>query len=109
MCLLVGLRFGVPGLPCLSTTFGDDGTADAGGVGVLLVRFSNETSVPSAFLIVSLAAARGTNVRERTSNRLEPDMEGVDRVGGGDVKPRLFEECERAEGRGDGWTGEAIV
>jgi hypothetical protein len=75
--MLVGLRFGVPGLPCLSTTFGDDGTADAGGVGVLLVRFSNETSVPSAFLIVSLAAARGTNVREPTSNRLAPDMEGL--------------------------------
>jgi len=105
--MLVGLRFGVPGLPCL--TFGDDGTADVGGMGVLLVRFSNETSVPSAFLIVSLAAARGTNAREPTSSRFAPDMEGVEGVDGGDVKPRLFEECERAEGWGDGWTGEAIV
>jgi hypothetical protein len=98
--MLVGLRFGVPG-PCLSTAFGDDGTADVGGVGALLVRFSSETSVPSAFLIVSLAAARGTNVCEPTSNRLAPDKgKGVDGVGGGDVKPRLLEECERAEGRG---------
>jgi hypothetical protein len=76
MRMLVGQRFGVPGLPCLSTMFGDDGTADAGGVGVLLVRFSNETSVPSAFLIVSLVTAHGTNVREPTSNRLAPDVEG---------------------------------
>jgi hypothetical protein len=72
-------------------------------VGVLLVKFSNETSVPSAFLIVSLAAARG-NVREPTSSRLE----GVAGVGGGDVRPRLFEECARAEGWGGGWTGETI-
>ena len=104
--MLAGLRFGVPGLPCLSTTFGDGGTADVGGV--FLVRFSNETSVLSAFLIVSLAAARGTNVREPTSRRLALDREGVCGVGGGDVKPRLFEECERAEGWGGGWTGEAI-
>ena len=76
---------------------------------MLLVKFSNETSVPSAFLIVSLAAARGTNARELTSNRLAPDMEGVDGVGGGEVKPRLFEECARAEGWGGGWTGEATV
>ena len=107
--MLVGLRFGVPGLPCLSTTFGDDGRAVVGGVGAFLDRFSNETSVPSAFLIVSLAAARGTNVREPTSRRLALDREGVDGVGGGEDKPRLFEECERAEGWGDGWTGEAIV
>jgi hypothetical protein len=74
---------------------------------VLLVKFSNETSVPSAFLIVSLVpAARGTNARELTSSRLAA---GVDGVGGGDVKPRLFEECARAEGWGGGWTGEAIV
>ena len=58
--------FGVPGLPGLNTTLGDDGTADLGGV--FLVRFSNETSVPSAFLIVSLAADRGTNAREATSH-----------------------------------------
>ena len=100
--MLPGLRFGVPGLPCLST-WGDD-TAGVGGVGVLLVKFSNETSVPSAFLIVSLAAARGTNAREPTSSRLE----GVDGVGGGEVKPRLFEECARAEGWGGGWTGDVI-
>ena len=105
--MLVGLRFGVPGLPCLSTTFGDGGTAAVGG-GVFLVKFSNETSVPSAFLIVSLAAARGTNAREPTSRRLA-EIEGVNGVGGGDVKPRLFEECARAEGWGGGWTGEAIV
>jgi hypothetical protein len=90
--MLVGMRFGVPGLPCLR----DDGTADFGGVGVFLVRFSNEISVPSAFLIISLAA-RGTNIREPTSSWLAPDMGEVDGVGGGDVKPRLFEECERAE------------
>ena len=36
-------------------------------------------------------------------------MEGVDGVSGGDVKPRLFEACARAEGWGDGWTGEAIA
>ena len=37
-----------------------------------------------------------------------PDIEGVDRVGGGDnVKVRLFEECVRAEGCG-GRTGEAF-
>jgi hypothetical protein len=78
-------------------------------VGVLLVvNFSNETSVPSAILTVTLAAARGTNAREPTSSRLAPDVGGVDGVGGGDVKPRLFEECVRAEGWG-GWTGEAIV
>ena len=67
-------------------------------MGVLLVKFSNETSSPSAFLTVILAAVRGTNAREPTSSRLAPDMEGVDGVGGGDVKPRLFEECARAEG-----------
>ena len=94
--MLVGLRFGVP---CLSTTFGDDGTAVVCSVGVLLARFSNN---PSASLIVSLAAARGKNTRE-PSRRLAPDTEGVDEVGGGDVKPRPF--CERAEGWGDGWTG----
>jgi len=63
-------------------------------------------------LIVSLelAAARGTNVREPTSSRLAPDIDGVDGVGGGDVKPRLFEECERAERWGGcWWTGEALV
>ena len=74
-----------------------------------MVRFSNETSVPSAFLIVSLAAARGTNAREPTSSRLALDMAGVAGVCGGDVKPRLFEECARAEGWGGGWTGEAMV
>jgi hypothetical protein len=63
-------------------------------VEVLLVKFSNKTSVPSAFLIVSLAAARGTSAREQTSSQLE----GVDGVVGGDVKPRLFEECARAKG-----------
>ena len=36
------------------------------------------------------------------------DMEGVDGVGGGDIKPRLFDECVRAEEWG-GWTGEAIT
>jgi hypothetical protein len=66
--MLVGLRFGVPGLPCLSTMFGGDGTAVVGGGGAFLVKFSNETSIPSAFLIVSLAAARGTNAREATSS-----------------------------------------
>jgi hypothetical protein len=71
---------------------------------VLLVKISNETSVPSAFLIVSLAAARGTNVCEPTSSRFD----GVAGVGGGDVKPRLFEECARVEGWGGGWTGETI-
>ena len=106
--MLVGLRFGVPGLPCLSTALGGDGAAVVGAGGVFLVKFSNETSVPSAFLIVSLAAARGTNAREPTSSRLAPDI-GVDGVGGGDVKPRLFEECARAEGWGGWWTGEAIV
>ena len=35
-------------------------------------------------------------------------MEGVDGVGGGDVKTGLFEECARAEGWGR-WTGEAIA
>ena len=65
---------------------------------MLLVKFSNETSSPSAFLTVILAAVRGTNVREPTSSRLAPDIEGVDGVGGGAVKPRLFEECARAEG-----------
>ena len=72
--------------------------AGIGSVGVFLVKFSNKTSVPSAFLIVSLAAARGTNVHEPTSSQLAPDTEGVDAVGGGGVKPRLFEECTRAEG-----------
>lgn len=75
----------------------------AGIVGVILVIFSNETSVPSAFLIVSLAAVCGINLREPTS-----DMERVDEVGGGNVKLRFFEECARAEG----WVrsrGEAIV
>ena len=80
--MLVGLRFGVSGLPCLCTTLRDDGTAVAGGVVVLLVKFSNETSVPSAFLIVSLAAGRGTNAREPPSSQLA-DMEGVGGVGGG--------------------------
>ena len=47
-----------------------------------------------AFLIVSLAAARGTNVHEAMSGQLALDREGVDGVGGGDVKQRLFEECE---------------
>jgi hypothetical protein len=37
------------------------------------------------------------------------DKERVDGVVGGDVKPRLFEECARADGWGGGWTGEAIV
>lgn len=74
--MLVGLRFGVPGLPCLSTTFGDGGTVVVGGVGVLLVETFNETSVPSAFLIISLAVAHGTNAREPTSRRLALDMEG---------------------------------
>ena len=46
--------------------------------------------------------------RSLTSSRLA-DIEGVDGVAGGDVKPRLFEECARAEGRGGGWAGEAIV
>ena len=73
---------------------------------MLLAKFSNETSSPSGFLTVILAAVRGTNVREPTSSRLAPDMEGIDGVGG-DVKPRLFEECARAEGWG-GWAGEAI-
>ena len=63
---------------------------------MLLVEFSNETSSPSEFLTVILAAVRGT--RETTSSRLAPDMEGVDGVGGGDVKPRPSEECARAEG-----------
>ena len=77
-------------------------------MGVLLVKFSKETSLPSAFLIVSLAAVRGTNPREPTSNQLALDIEGVDEVGGRDVKLRPFEECGRAEG----WarcTGEAIL
>ena len=65
---------------------------------MFLVKFSNKTSVPSAFLIVSLAVACGTNIREATSSRSAPDMEGVDGVGEGDVKPRQFEECARAEG-----------
>ena len=69
------------------------------GVGVLLVRFSKETSVPSAFLTVTaLAVACRTNVHEPASRRLAPDIEGVDGVGGGDVKPRLFEACVRVEG-----------
>jgi hypothetical protein len=54
-----------------------------------------------AFLTVSLAVACGTSAHEPMSSRLAPDMEG-DRVGGGDVKPRLFEECERAEGGAGG-------
>ena len=53
------------------------------------MKFSNETSVPSAFLIVSLAAACGTNVRELSSSQLALDMEGV---GGGDVKLRNVRE-----------------
>ena len=108
MRIIVGLRFGVPGLPCLSTAFCGDGTAVVGGVGVLLAKPSNETSVPLAFLIVSLEAARGTNARKPTSSQLA-DMEGVDGVGGGDDKPRLFEECARVEGWWGGWAGEAIV
>ena len=94
--MLPYLQFGVTGLPCPSTTLcGDDTTAGVGSMGVVLVKISNGTSVPSA-LIVSLAAAHGTNATEPTSSRLE----GVDGVGGGggDVKPRLFEECVRAEG-----------
>ena len=83
--MLVGLRFGVPELLCLSAE--------------LLVKFSNETSSPSGYLTVILAAVRGTNVRESTSSRIAPDMEDVDGVGG-DVKTRLFEECARAEGWG---------
>jgi hypothetical protein len=51
--------------------------------------------------IILAAAAHDTNVHEPTSSRLAPDMEGVDGVSGGDVKPRLFEECARAEG----WAG----
>jgi hypothetical protein len=66
--MLVGLRFGVPGLPCLSATLRGDDTADVGGVGVLSVKFSNKTSVPSAFLIVSLAATRDTSESEPTSS-----------------------------------------
>ena len=83
--------------------------AGVGSVGVFLVKFSNKTSVLLAFSIVSLAAAHGTNVREPTSSRLVPDTEGVDAVGGGGVKPRLFEECTSVEGWKGGWTGEAIV
>ena len=67
------------------------------GTGVLLVKFCNETSVPSAFLTVTLAAVRGTNVRKPASSRLTLDREGVDGVGGGEAKPRLFEGCMRVE------------
>ena len=41
-----------------------DGTEFVSDVGVLLAKPINDTSVLSAFLIVSLAAACGTNVRE---------------------------------------------
>ena len=75
---------------------------------LLLVEFSNKTSVSSAFLIVSLAAVRGTNPREPTFNQLPSDIEGVDEIGGRDVKLRLFEECARAEGRAR-WTGEVTL
>ena len=37
--MLVGLRFGVPGLPCLSTALGRDGAAVFGAGGVFLVKF----------------------------------------------------------------------
>ena len=74
--------------------------AGVDGVGVLLVKIPNETSVPMAFLIVDLAGARGTDVYEPTSSRLALGMEGVDEVGGGDVKPRLFEERAGEEGWG---------
>ena len=65
---------------------------------MLLAKPSNETSVPSAFLIVSLEAARGTNVRELTSSRLA-DIEGVD----GLPEVMLSQDClrnvrERKEG-----------
>lgn len=97
--MLAGLRFGVPGLPCLSPELWGAGTAGVDGIGVLLVKVSKETSVPSAFLTVTLAAVRGTNVREPASSRLATEIEGVDGVGGGDVKPRLF-ECARVGGWG---------
>ena len=83
--------------------------AGIGSVGVFLVRFSNKTSLPSAFLIVSLAAAHGTKACELTSSRLALDMEGVSEAGRGYIKPRLFEECARVEGWVGGWTGEAMV
>ena len=58
---------------------GDDTTAGVGSVGVVLVKIPNGTSVPSkSALIVSLAAAHGTNASEPTSSQLE----GVDGVGG---------------------------
>ena len=50
-------------------------TEGVDGVRVLLVKSSNESPVPSAFLIVNLAG--GTNVRESTSSRLvKPTAEG---------------------------------
>jgi hypothetical protein len=42
---------------------------------------THSTTHPSAFLIVSLEAARGTNVREPTSRRLALDKVGVEGVG----------------------------
>ena len=75
---------------------------------LLLVEFSNKTSVSSAFLIVSLAAVHGTNPREPTFNQLPSDIEGVDKIGGRDVKLRPFEECARAEGR-PRWMGEVTL
>jgi hypothetical protein len=93
--MLAGLRFEVPGLPFLSTTLGGNGAAVDGGEGVLFIKISNETSVPSAFL--SLAAC-GINAREPTSERLAPYMEGVDGIDGGGVEPKLFEKYARAEG-----------
>lgn len=56
---------------------------------------------------MTLGAPRGTNVREPASRR-GPDREGVDGVGGGEVKPRLFEGCVRVGGWGM-WTGEAMA
>ena len=83
MRMLPGLQFGVTGLPCPSTTLcGDDTTAGVGSVVVVLVKIPNGTSVPSeSALIVSLAAAHGTNASEPTSSRLE-GVDGVDGVGG---------------------------
>ena len=80
-------------------------------MGVLLIKFSRETSVPSGFLTVTLAADRGINAREpaSTGSRLLPGRAvGVDGVDGGDVKSRLFVGCARVGGWG-AWTGEAMA
>ena len=57
---------------------------------------------------MTLAADRGINAREPASSRLLPGRAGVEGVGGGDVKPRLFEGCARVGGWG-AWTGEAMA